>query len=126
MANQRIVLTTNYDFAQLFQLWNTSGTTKSKFDMSNATKVSGALIDPNDNEVMLAETNQADSGNADWSTSLVEIVFSNTLTTALQTALTTKYGDVECELLLEIRVNRPSGETAWRYKIAVEQGFITA
>lgn len=116
------VLTTNYDFSQKFQLKINNAI----FDMSAASLVSATLIDTYDDEVMFTAVAQTDSGNADWSTSLVEVVFSDTVTTQLQADLEAKYGDCECELILEIRVEQTSGETAWQYRpIQVREGFIT-
>lgn len=118
----RIVLTTNYDFAQRFQL-KLNGVT---FDMSGAGTVEAALIDPADNAIILAAVAQTDTGNADWSTSIVEVVFTEANTAAIQTALLAKYAQVETELILEIRVEQATSKP-WRYRpIAIEQGFITS
>lgn len=119
---QRVALKTYYDFAQVFDF----RIDNERFNMADATDVKAALIDPRDGELFLSAVTQTNTGNADWSQSLVEIVFSASFTSSLQMALINKYSFVECELNLEIRVNRPSGNEPWGYLIAIEQGFITA
>lgn len=120
--SERVVLTTNYDFQQRLQLKLNDAV----FDMSAASLVSAALIDPSDNEIIQAAVSQTDTGNANWSISIVEVVLSEAETLAIQVALLAKYNYVSIDLLLEIRVEQTTGNSAWRYvPIAIEQGFIT-
>jgi len=84
------------------------------FDMSAATSVIAVLHD--DLNTMSSEVTCSDTGGADWSTSLVEVVFTDTETSAF-----TSTGDA----YVEIQVVIAGVKTRYRTSgVTVSTGFI--
>lgn len=106
-----VEIITGEDATFTVQLKNSAG---SSFDMSTASEVLAVLHD--EKNAISAEVACADSGGADWSTSLVEVVFSDT-----ETAAFTGTGGA----YVEIQTTVSGTKTRYRTSgVIVKQGFI--
>lgn len=104
------ILVTGDDVALLVTLKKNGQT----FNMSTASEVKAAVISTDKANTYIGPVIQADSGGADWTNSLVEVLFNSTETNI------TEYGNA----LLEIQVIDNAKKTTFFGTVKIVQGTI--
>lgn len=114
--NLRPLLRRGYDFAERFKI-KIQGTVE---DLSTAT-IEASVVDGTKLIELIADTSQANTGNASWATGIVEVIFTAAATAALPDSA------INRQAFIELGVTKGTTRLPCRsIPIDIEEGFTRA